>query len=447
MQAPIVQLDLSVKEPIQAASMANSSEQKTEAKTSSFEKELEKAMNSNSKQEKAPKVDEEARQENLAQSLDKKLDSKIILEGKNLIDRIGLYQKNQLKIQSNLEDSTEGSFGTEGIAKNLSEIVEHNAQDLVSSLQKLKKDITEAEKNSVVENPVVFVDKELMQALSEKTEAKENSFKSKDLKGEEDVLAAVNMFNHQANLENLGQNVDEVATVDVDGVKNLKLETGTDLDQKISVMDYRSASESGVTEASLNDGNFVTSVSYGEGSADITFNLNQVAEKTSVVAGESPKESRFASMLSNQLQNNAADMVKTGSIVLRDGNAGTINLILHPEQLGNVKISLELQDKLISAQITVASEEAFQAFKESISALKQAFSESGFQTGGFDLAWAGSGNNGTNQNNNGNSFQQQAFSLAQVAYGDYGIEEISEDLLFEQKKYSDSEQVAVNIMA
>ena len=152
-------------------------------------------------------------------------------------------------------------------------------------------------------------------------------------------------------------------------------------------------------------------------------------------------------MLSNQLQNNAADMVKTGSIVLRDGNAGTINLILHPEQLGNVKISLELQDKLISAQITVASEEAFQAFKESISALKQAFSESGFQTGGFDLAWAGSGNNGTNQNNNGNSFQQQAFSLAQVAYGDYGIEEISEDLLFEQKKYSDSEQVAVNIMA
>jgi len=212
-------------------------------------------------------------------------------------------------------------------------------------------------------------------------------------------------------------------------------------------MDYRSASESGVTEASLNDGNFVTSVSYGEGSADITFNLNQVAEKTSVVAGESPKESRFASMLSNQLQNNAADMVKTGSIVLRDGNAGTINLILHPEQLGNVKISLELQDKLISAQITVASEEAFQAFKESISALKQAFSESGFQTGGFDLAWAGSGNNGTNQNNNGNSFQQQAFSLAQVAYGDYGIEEISEDLLFEQKKYSDSEQVAVNIMA
>ena len=72
MQAPIVQLDLSVKEPIQAASMANSSEQKTEAKTSSFEKELEKAMNSNSKQEKAPKVDEEVRQENFAQSLDKK---------------------------------------------------------------------------------------------------------------------------------------------------------------------------------------------------------------------------------------------------------------------------------------------------------------------------------------------------------------------------------------
>ena len=74
-------------------------------------------------------------------------------------------------------------------------------------------------------------------------------------------------------------------------------------------------------------------------------------------------------MLSNQIQNNATEFVKTGSIILRDNNSGTINLVLHPEELGNVKISLEMNDKLVSARITVASEEAYQAFKESISSL------------------------------------------------------------------------------
>lgn len=440
MQAPIVQLDLSVKEPVKTANSSHSISQKNEVNSSSFEKELKKAMNAESKQESVSKTDGEEQHKIISQSSDKKLDLENILNGKNIIEKIGFNQKGQLKIQNLAENSTEN------VTKDLGKFLELNTEDFVAKIAEPKENLS-TEVIPDVETPVAFIDEELMQALTEKTEAKETSFKSKDLKGEEDVLASVNMFNQQTGLDNLAQNVEEVASLDMADVKNLKLETGTDLDQKISVHDYRSAAESGVTEASLNDGNFVTSVSYGEGSADITFNLNQVAEKSSVAAAENPKESRFASMLSNQLQNNAADIVKTGSIVLRDGNAGTINLVLHPEQLGNVKISLELHDKLVSAQITVASEEAFQAFKESITALKQAFAESGFQTGGFDLAWAGSGNNGSNQNNNGNSFQQQAFSLVQAAYGDYGIDEISEDLLFEQKNYSDSAQVAVNIMA
>ena len=244
--------------------------------------------------------------------------------------------------------------------------------------------------------------------------------------------------------------VAEGAIAEIQGeVKTLKLETGTSLDQKIEVQDLRTAAENGVTETSLKDGNFVTTVSQGEGSADITMQLaqgNGASGTTSPVA-PGAKEVNFGAMLSNQLQNNATELVRTGSIILRDGNVGTINLILHPEELGNVKISLELNDKMVSAQIRVASEEAFQAFKESIASLKQAFADSGFDTGSFDLSWAGNGQQqqgGQQQHNPGH------IAVADTLYGEMMAEDsidsgVEGEIL--QKTYSDSSQVAVNIMA
>ena len=243
--------------------------------------------------------------------------------------------------------------------------------------------------------------------------------------------------------------VAEGAIAEIQGeVKTLKLETGTSLDQKIEVQDLRTAAENGVTEASLKDGNFVTTVSQGEGSADITMQLaqgNGASGTTSPVA-PGAKEVNFGAMLSNQLQNNATELVRTGSIILRDGNVGTINLILHPEELGNVKISLELNDKMVSAQIRVASEEAFQAFKESIASLKQAFADSGFDTGSFDLSWAGNSQQqgGQQQHNQGH------IAFADTLYGEMMAEDgidsgVEGEIL--QKTYSDSSQVAVNIMA
>lgn len=106
-------------------------------------------------------------------------------------------------------------------------------------------------------------------------------------------------------------------------------------------------------------------------------------------------ERAFASLLSEQLKANSGEFVRAGQIVLRDGNAGTIRLTLHPESLGNVKISLELgQDRKISGKIEVASKEAFDAFSESLGSLDEAFREGGFDTAGFDLSWSGQGNPG-----------------------------------------------------
>ena len=101
------------------------------------------------------------------------------------------------------------------------------------------------------------------------------------------------------------------------------------------------------------------------------------------------ERSQFASLLSDRIKNSADDFVKAGSIILRDGNRGSINLILHPEELGNVKIRLQISDNILTGRITVASEEAYNAFKSNIAALTEAFASNGFDTAGFDLSWSG----------------------------------------------------------
>lgn len=125
--------------------------------------------------------------------------------------------------------------------------------------------------------------------------------------------------------------------------------------------------------------------------------------------------SNFQAMLTNAIQNNAPDFVKAGNIVLRDGNQGSINLILRPEALGNVKISLSLSDKVITGQITVQSQEAYNAFKDSIDSLKAAFAQNGFEAQGFDLQFTGNQNFAQNQQ----EWQNPEFAIrASHTYGD-----------------------------
>lgn len=131
--------------------------------------------------------------------------------------------------------------------------------------------------------------------------------------------------------------------------------------------------------------------------------------------------SDFQHMLSNTVQHNAAEFVKAGNIILKDANQGTINLILKPESLGNVKISLSLSDKTISGQITVASKEAYDAFRESIDAIRQAFTQSGFDTGSFDLNFSNNQQNfaqGGENSDAQNMNQQNAVANADKSYGD-----------------------------
>lgn len=133
--------------------------------------------------------------------------------------------------------------------------------------------------------------------------------------------------------------------------------------------------------------------------------------------------SNFQAMLKNQITQNAGEFVRAGNIILRDNDSGTINLVLHPESLGNVKIGLELSGKTIMGHIIVASREAFNAFGDGADVLRNAFIQSGFDDAKFDVSFAGSEMQFAQQNRGG---QDDGSSMRQgkKIYGEF-VEENS----------------------
>ena len=108
--------------------------------------------------------------------------------------------------------------------------------------------------------------------------------------------------------------------------------------------------------------------------------------------GETQKTPQtFSAMLAQEIRESSADFVRAGKIVLRDNNAGEIRLQLRPENLGAVKIKLELSGgKKVVGTVTVETKEAFEAFEENLDGLAQEFKQNGFEAADFNLNWSGS---------------------------------------------------------
>ena len=221
----------------------------------------------------------------------------------------------------------------------------------------------------------------------------------------------------------------------VTNLKNTK-KFALDKEGKIIVTDLRTAPSENVQENVENTkGNFVTEVKFdGNNSAQMTLDLaNNVQQNltSSNTQSAAASNSNFQAMLTNQIQQNAYDFVKTGSIILKDNDVGSIKLILHPESLGNVKIDLQISDNTINGKIVVASQEAFNAFKDSMDSLKQAFMQSGYETSNFDLNLAGQNNSSNNfanqQENNDAKFQMARTYAEYSSAGDVSSEVFEEN--------------------
>jgi len=113
---------------------------------------------------------------------------------------------------------------------------------------------------------------------------------------------------------------------------------------------------------------------------------------------EAKASTALENMLARELhQNFNGDIVRHASMVLRNGGEGTIRIALHPETLGNVKIHLEMTENKIMGHIVVDSEEALNAFRKEISALEQAFKDSGYADASLDLSMSSDGTWNENQ--------------------------------------------------
>lgn len=290
------------------------------------------------------------------------------------------------------------------------ETAEELPEDVFADLNAVARLISEKDIPQVEESVQISAADEFVPELVLNTEERETVGITDELVPAEKPAGKKKSFSAEDNIESMfifsekGKNTvsaNPAVALENTAVQDIKAKTKaakTGEKNVIRVVDERSEEAAEKVEK----GNFVTSVKFDSAnSAEVSLSLSDSSgfETSATPVAEKTSDSVFSSMLSHELQSNAGEFVKTGLITLKDNNTGSIKLILHPEQLGNVKIKLDLSEKVITGKIIVSSEEAFVAFKDSLESLRQAFISSGFENAGLELSMSGNGSSEQNPRN------------------------------------------------
>ena len=411
----------------------------------SEEGELVRAQGHDDKEETAVQND---KAEKTAHKSDKKDENqKILAENEKPEDSYIAVSMNRIANLKNLSESQDfkgqSDLNLDKIQDDISAIDDKTYSWLLNSArtEELGDEISDSDFSAMIDAAVEFIPGE--ESEDEKLELAQN------LSASDPEFFLNGLAENEAGIENsvadftqaLPQNRQELSPDDRKIVSNQKEKKN---DIKLSVHDMRTrhlddpkdieklASAKIVQKSAEKKEINLSMQKQADGNMQMTMELaakaqENITSSNAQAAGASGSD--FQAMLSNAVQENAPDFVKAGNIVLKDNNQGSINLILRPEGLGNVKISLNLDDKNLSAQITVHTKEAMDAFRESIPSLKQAFTESGFETGSFDLNFSdNSSNSGFAQGGNEGQNQHEAGRLATRSYGDFVTSGSSESI-------------------
>lgn len=353
----------------------------------------------------------------------------------------GKDAENKLEKQVLKEELKNGTENSAKIEKNAEvspeipvEISKKTPEKDGSKIQSKEKEQKTAEKSK---NQIENSDLNLVEAVLASGNSAVNQLENKEIGADNPKLSDFMEAEETGSLEGLDSKSEKKFFLDKDkkiAVHDLRSENSAQKPDEKSGKSMKSSTE--ISEIYRNEKNnpqvtmdFAANAQQNIGSLN-----NQVASS----AG-----SNFQAMLANQIQENAGEIVKAGNIVLKDNDVGSIKLILHPESLGNVKIDLQVNEKNISGKIIVATQEAFNAFKETAENLKQAFVQSGFESAGLELSLANqnfAGNHsGENQNN-----PAAEFAMRKV-YGE--INGFAEENFPEIENIENSAMNSINIVA
>lgn len=346
------------------------------------------------------------------------------LEKQVLKEELKIRSENSAKIEKNAEVPPEIPV----------EISKKTPEKDGSKIQSKEKEQKTAEKSK---NQIENSDLNLVEAVLASGNSAVNQVGNKEIGADNPRLSDFMEAEETGSLEGLDSKSEKKFFLDKDkkiAVHDLRSENSAQKPDEKSGKSMKSSTE--ISEIYRNEKN------NPQVTMDFAANAQQnIGSLNNQVAGSAG--SNFQAMLANQIQENAGEIVKAGNIVLKDNDVGSIKLILHPESLGNVKIDLQVNEKNISGKIIVATQEAFNAFKETAENLKQAFVQSGFESAGLELSLANqnfAGNHsGENQNN-----PAAEFAMRKV-YGE--INGFAEENFPEIENIENSAMNSINIVA
>lgn len=367
---------------------------------------------------------------------------------------IAKNDESEIDSKKSVKDAEKIDAKNEKISKKASGLIKENlAKNIPEKTASEKENLNEQLKFE----KSVSVRKEEKLEQKDVKNSKKNEFEKKqiheivelDTKNAE-ILAANQIKNENQEIDVKQQELESIFVNNEEefSVKEKKSEHTFTLDKegKIIVHDLRTKTEEKLPQEEKKASLKVTDVKVeSKNTAEITMEVASNVQQNVTSSNDqtaASSTSNFQQMLTNQIQQNASDFVKAGNILLKDNDAGSIKLILHPESLGNVKIDLQISDKNITGRIVVASAEAYNAFKDSTDSLKQAFINSGFESAGLDLSFAG-------QDANSNQFtkREQDNSSQFVLRRGYGDVSDNAGFEYEENFVEISMRNSVNIVA